>query len=173
MIRFNISLVSSLLLTAIFTGLTLMIDFSLVRLLIQTHLGYTYHVLLLFAILNNTYQVVTHVLTALKFSGLPLLIPGGAVDNQSVTAFTFHNQLDLHGWFGYFLASGEAPLLYVVLAGAHMSVAVMIFFGSTHFQDYYIRCGKTPLFFAIFRTFFVLLDACARACAVFSLCQLY
>ena len=171
MIKFGITFTFSLLLTVVFTFLTRMIDFALIRMMIQTYFGYTYNVLRLFAITNNTYQIFTHILTALKFGGISAIIPGGAIDTQSMIAFTFHNQLDLWGWFSYFLVMGEAQLIHIILAAAHQSVAVLILFDLEGFQDYYIRNGKVPLFFAIFRILFVLLDAGVRASAVFFLCQ--
>jgi hypothetical protein len=115
---------------------------------------------------------MTHVLTALKFLHIPIfMIPGGADEEQSVGSFTFHNQLDLWGWWAYFLLTRRASWLENILAAVHSSVGLIAISSPWMFQKYYIHTSikQDGWFFWIIKTGFVILDAVARTCAVFSL----
>jgi hypothetical protein len=125
--------------------------------------------LLIFALGNNSYQVATHVMTALKFVGVKLaMIPGGARDDQTVINFTFHNQLDLWGWWAYFIVRGHANLLYNILASVHIAVGIIAFLYPKIFQKYYISTNHNTLFFHILKTVFVVSDAVCRSWALWS-----
>jgi hypothetical protein len=158
----------SLVLTGILTILTQIMDYSWWRLLFPRPLR---TLLILFAIANNSYQVMTHLLTTLKFSGWNVpMIPGGAKDDQSVIDFTLHNQLDLWGWFSYFLARGQSNWLYSFLAATHMAVGLIPFYRHDVFQEFYIRTTRCSRFFHQLKTSFVFLDAASRTYALTSWC---
>lgn len=133
---------------------------------------WTWYILWGFAIINNSYQIMTHVLTALKFLHIPVfMIPGGADEEQSVGSFTFHNQLDLWGWWAYFILTGHARWLENILAAVHSSVGLIAISSPVMFQQYYIHTSikQDGWFFWVVKTGFVIADAVARTCAVFSL----
>lgn len=158
----------SLATSAIFTAIIMMIDFAGWKQFLQS--WNLYVVVATFAIINNSYQVLTHVLTFLKFLGLPLpMIPGGAKDDQTVLNFTFHNQLDLWGWWAHFLITGHANFAYAALAATHMAVGLVALAAPELFQRYYIsNKDDTPAYHYI-KTNFVFTDALCRSYALYSL----
>jgi hypothetical protein len=118
---------------------------------------------------NNIYQVLTHVLTSIKFmGGKNIYIPGGAKDNQSIMEFTMHNVLDLLGWLLIFMYMRTMPLIYVLLAGAHMGVGMIAIIQNKIFQEYYIRdiYVEYPSFQKI-KIGFVILDFVCRTKALY------
>lgn len=118
-----------------------------------------------FCVVNNSYQVVSHVLTAIKFYGWqPVYIPGAA-DEQAVSTFGVFNQLDLWGWWAYFIYSGACPLWLNFLSAVHCGVAVTSVVLPKTFQQNYIVPGGGPLF-TFSKASFVLLDAVSRATTV-------
>lgn len=129
-----------------------------------------WYTMYMFGIVNNAYQIFTHVTTTLQYLGVPLpIIPGGADEKQTPSQFTFHNQLDLWGWWSYFLLIGSAPPLVNALAAVHSSVGIVAWLSPDVFQSRYISTSRDTMFFWIFKTSFVTLDAVARSLAVWYL----
>lgn len=136
--------------------------------------GWWYYSLFTFALLNNSYQVLTHLLTAIKFLGIAVpFTPGGAMDVQTPLTFNVYNQLDLWGWWAYFLFTGKAPLLMNLLAAEHSSVGIVSVIWPRSFQNSYIigRGNAKGLTWA--RAGFVTLDAIVRMYAVVKLVLMF
>ena len=123
-----------------------------------------------FGVIDNLYQIFTHVFTALKYLGIPIpMIPGGADENQTPAQFTFHNQLDLWGWWAYFIIMGRASPLQNILAAIHSSVGVVALLYPEAFQNWYISRKFDSRALMWFKTGFVILDAVVRTYAVWNL----
>ena len=136
---------------------------------INNTLNNFYYILLVFTLVNNLYQVATHILTTFTFIGFDIYIPGGADENQTILNFTFHNQLDLWGWWAYFILKGEAQLIYNLLSSTHISTGLFAMYNPRVFQAYYIKTDVCPLHFHLAKIIFVLSDAIARSYALYNL----
>jgi len=130
--------------------------------------------LIVAAIINNGYQVLTHVTSGLKFIGVVNnnFAPGGADENQVVLAFNAHNALDIFGWIKIILIFGEVGIVYSILAFTHVGVGLVSLLCQKTFQNYYIKspldqeqCQQLKIMFW-FRVMFVWLDAAARIWAL-------
>jgi len=97
------------------------------------------------------------------------MIPGGADEKQTPAQFTFHNQLDLWGWWAYFIIMGRVPVLENILAAVHSSVGVVACLYPELFQKRYISTKFDTFKLMWFKTGFVTLDAVVRTWAVWSL----
>jgi hypothetical protein len=152
--------------TVLFVG---MLPFLTWRVWCQDHL-LVWGVLYSFGVVNNLYQIFTHVFTALQYLGVPIpMIPGGADEKQTPAQFTFHNQLDLWGWWAYFIIAGKVPVLENILAAVHSSVGVVAWMYPQIFQTWYISRKFDTTILMWFKTGFVMLDAVVRTVAVWSL----
>jgi hypothetical protein len=94
--------------TFVCTSILLAIDYGYITNTIYSHASFIYYSLCILTLINNIYQVFTHILTALKFLSLRLdkdvyYTPGGAEDGQSLKTFIFWNIVDQAGWIGYAL----------------------------------------------------------------------
>ena len=119
----------------------------------------------------NTYQVLTHVLTALKFIGVAdIFIPGGAKDDQQLYEFTIHNVLDLLGWILIFIYTKKLYLLYVFTAAVHIGVGQVAILLYDTFQEYYIKdISKNHTTFQYTKLIFVILDFVFRSYALYNI----
>jgi hypothetical protein len=129
-----------------------------------------WYTLYAFGIVNNVYQIFTHIVTTLQYLGVPLpVVPGGADERQTPAEFTLHNQLDLWGWWAFFLLVGKAPPLENTLAAVHSSVGIVAWWQPEIFQSRYISTRHDTAPFWVLKTLFVAVDAIARLLAVWYL----
>src|SRR3989338_9854063 len=122
------------------------------------------------AMILNSYQVLTHVFTALKFIGYDIIIPGGAKDDQKIYEFTIHNTLDLLGWIMIFMYNKQLYWPYVLLAATHMGVGQVALIMYRTFQRFYIKdiSQEYPAFQYV-KLCFVVLDFIYRTHALYNM----
>jgi hypothetical protein len=137
-----------------------------------------FYPILVLTLINNLYQVCTHILTAVKFCGVDMpIVPGGAKDDQSILEFTIHNSLDFFGWISLFIVSQQLTFPTCILAGSHAGVGITAFFYPKVFSQYYIeditKISNSLSSFQHFKIIFVLIDAAYRINFVVSILSSY
>lgn len=131
---------------------------------------FVYYPFFAYMVINNSYQVITHLLTTFTFAGIPIgMVPGGAKEDQTCLEFTLHNFIDVSGWLMYFIIIKDVHFIMSLLAAVHCGVGITAVLETNVFQRYYIQTAHAPLIFHWFKIMFVTLDAIMRTYALSTL----
>ena len=130
------------------------------------------HIIMIITLCNNVYQMITHLITTVKFMGYNVpqsIIPLGARDDQTAKQFTVYNYIDIMGWLTHMISMGYSNVVYNILTATHIAAAFISTANPVLFHRYYIRTENTPLYFQYMKAGFVFLDASSRTYSLYTL----